>query len=192
MILRPIGVIKKSYKHCYRAPAHIGLKLSRLKRHYRKGCVMEDKLESKVLFELTVDLGIPHQIENTPHGNRRIFYITGGKIKGQRLSGEILPGGSDWALFRPDGVLELDVRAVFRTDDGQLVCMYPKGLINIPPDLLSKVRDGQPVDSSKYYFRAAYFFETSSEKYAWLNKILAVGVLGRTTEGISGVVYEIV
>ncbi|MBW2139251.1 MAG: DUF3237 family protein [Deltaproteobacteria bacterium] len=33
---------------------------------------------------------------------------------------------------------------------------------------------------------------TSSEKYAWLNKILAVGVLGRTAEGIAGVVYEIV
>ena len=149
---------------------------------------MERKLESKVLFEVTVELGTPHQIENTPHGTRRIFYITEGKIKGQRLNGELLPGGSDWALFRPDGVLELDVRAVVRTDDGHLVCMYPRGLVNIPPDLLPKVRDGQPVDPSKYYFRAAYFFETSSEKYAWLNKILAVGVLGRTVEGVAGVV----
>lgn len=86
----------------------------------------------------------------------------------------------------------MDVRALVRTDDGYLVCMYPRGAFNIPPDLIPKLRAGEPVDPSKYYFRSAYLFEASTEKYAWLNKILAVGVLERSAEGIAGVVYEIV
>jgi hypothetical protein len=35
---------------------------------------------------------------------------------------------------------------------------------------------GETVDSSEYYFRVAPVFETGAERYAWLNKILAVGV----------------
>ena len=153
---------------------------------------MQKQLQSKVLFEIKVELEPPQQIGNTPHGTRIIWGITGGKIEGQRLNGELLPGGSDWALLRPDGVVNLDIRATIRADDGHLICMCPRGLVDISPDLRQKLREGQPVDPSKYYFRAAYFFETSSEKYAWLNKIIAVGVLERTAEGIAGVVYEIV
>lgn len=152
---------------------------------------MEKQLESKALFKINVELGTPQEIGNTPHGIRVIWLVTGGEIEGERLKGELLPGGSDWTLLRPDGALDLDIRATIRTDDGQLIGMCPKGVVDIPPDLRQKVREGQSVDPSKYYFRAAYFFETSSEKYVWLNKILAVGVMGRTATGVSGRVYEI-
>ena len=35
---------------------------------------------------------------------------------------------------------------------------------------------GEAVPPADYYFRTTPYFETSSEKYAWLNKIVAVGV----------------
>jgi len=33
---------------------------------------------------------------------------------------------------------------------------------------------GETVDPDTYYFRATPYFETSSEKYGWLNRICAV------------------
>ena len=35
---------------------------------------------------------------------------------------------------------------------------------------------GEAVDPSEYYFRTTPVFETASEKYGWLNRLLAVGV----------------
>jgi hypothetical protein len=32
------------------------------------------------------------------------------------------------------------------------------------------------IPGDPYYFRITLFFETGSEKYAWLNNVLAVGV----------------
>ncbi len=32
------------------------------------------------------------------------------------------------------------------------------------------------MDDSEYYFRTAPFYETGSEKYGWLNGIVAIGV----------------
>jgi hypothetical protein len=120
-----------------------------------------------------------------------IWQIKGGRVEGERLKGEFLPGGSDWALLRPDGAIDLDIRASILTNDGQLIAASAKGVVDMPPDLRQKVREGQSVDPSKYYFRDAYFFETSSEKYAWLNKIVGVGVLARAPTGVSGTIYEI-
>ena len=50
--------------------------------------------------------------------------LTGGHFEGPRLRGTVLPGGSaDWLLLRADGVLEMDLRATLRTDDGALISM---------------------------------------------------------------------
>ena len=43
-------------------------------------------------------------------------------------------------------------------------------------DALPRVLGGEAVPPGDYYFRTTPYFETSSEKYAWLNKIVAVGV----------------
>ncbi len=41
---------------------------------------------------------------------------------------------------------------------------------------MARLAQGETVDPSEYYFRIAPVFETGAERYAWLNKILAVGV----------------
>ena len=48
------------------------------------------------------------------------------------------------------------------------------------------------VDPANYYFRTLPTYETGSEKYGWLNNIVAVGV-GRITEkGVGFSVYEVI
>ncbi len=66
-------------------------------------------LKTELLCEVSVDLEPPQDVGNTPHGVRRIYYVKGGTLEGPKLKGEVLPGGGDWLLLRPDGAGELDV-----------------------------------------------------------------------------------
>ena len=104
-----------------------------------------------------------------PHGARVTFPITGGSFEGDRLRGKVLPGGGDWAIKRADGVLELDLRITLETDDGALIYMTFAG-----------IRDDGAADGP--YFRHVSRFETAAEKYAFLNRLLAVG-LGKVDAG---------
>jgi hypothetical protein len=133
-------------------------------------------LKTEFLCEVSVDLEEPQEIGDTPHGNRRIFYVKGGTVEGPKIKGEVLPGGGDWLLVRPDGAGELDVRATIRTDDGHLVYCYYRGILHPPPEVALRVMQGEDVDPSEYYFRTAPVYETASEKYGWLNRIVAVAV----------------
>jgi hypothetical protein len=74
----------------------------------------------------------------------------------------VLPGGGDWVLKRPDGVLELDLRITLETDDRALIYMTFDG-----------IRD----DGAKGapYFRTLPRFETADSKYSFLNRLLSVG-----------------
>jgi len=53
------------------------------------------------LFRATVETGVPLSVGVGPLGERRIIPITGGRFEGERLSGDVLPGGADWQLVRP-------------------------------------------------------------------------------------------
>ena len=75
----------------------------------------------------------PHIIVGpTPGGYRRTAVITGGRFEGERLSGEVLDGGSDWQTVRGDGAITLDVRLNLKTQDGALVSMAYGGLLHGP------------------------------------------------------------
>jgi len=124
----------------------------------------------------------------TPRGIRQIIYIKGGKFEGPKLKGTVLPGGGDWFVRRPDQMVELDVRCVLQTDDNHLIYCCLRGINEMSSEVAIKAITGQYIDSSKYYFRITTVTETGSEKYGWLNRIVAVGV-GKLIP--AGVEYEI-
>jgi uncharacterized protein DUF3237 len=95
-----------------------------------------------------------------PLGPLTIFPIVGGTFDGERLRGNVLPGGGDWVTARPDGTFEVDLRVTLETDDGALIYMTFTG-----------VRD-----DTNHYFRTLPRFETASPKYDFLNRLLAVGI----------------
>lgn len=146
-------------------------------------------IRSEFLFEITAHLGEFQEIGQTPRGLRRIVYVTGGQFEGPRLKGEVLPGGGDWLLARADGVGVLDVRATLRTDDGALIYITYNGYIDAPPDVWEKFVS-EDVDPERYYFRTNPTFEVADERYAWLQKRLAIGV-GRVHKGVTGVTYRV-
>jgi len=113
------------------------------------------ELKTEFLCEISVDLEEAQPIGLTPRGNRQIVYVKGGTVEGPKIKGELLPGGGDWFLIRPDGVGELDVRATLRTDDGDLIYSHYRGIIDASPDVFQRVLAGEAVDPSEYYFRTA-------------------------------------
>ena len=149
------------------------------------------EISTELLFRITFTVAPPLHLGATPLGDRRNVTVTGGQFDGPKLRGTVLPGGSDWILARPDGVLQLDVRATLQTHDGALINMTYGGYRHGPAAVIERLNRGESVDPAEYYFRTAPFFETSAEKYAWLNKIVAIGTGHRLPAGPIYHVYQV-
>ncbi len=143
------------------------------------------------LLIFTLDVAKPQVVGLTPGVDRRVAEIRGGEFEGERLRGRIKSGGSDWQAVRSDGTWAIDVRIVLETDDGALIGMTYRGLRHGPKDVLDAIARGEQVSPASYYFRIAPFFETASDKYAWLNGILAVGLGHRLPTGPIYQVFEV-
>jgi len=135
------------------------------------------------LMRVEVVVPPPQKLGAVPQGTRVIAAIAGGTFEGPRLRGKVLPGGGDWTLLRPDGVLELDLRITLETDDGALIGMSSFGLRHGPAEVLAALSRGEPVDPSEYYFRTAPRFETSAPQYAFLNRVMAIASGDRRAGG---------
>ena len=149
-----------------------------------------DGVRTELLYEIVMDAEVD-DLGHTPLGRRRIVRVTGGTFEGPRMRGTVLAGGVDWVVERADGVRQLDVRITLRTDDGALIYAYYPGLFHAAPGVMDRLLRGEPVDPSEYYFRTAPMFETASEKYAWLNRVLAIGIGRRTSRQVCYTVYAI-
>jgi hypothetical protein len=151
------------------------------------------EIRSQFLFSLELDVTTAQLMDvgATPVGHRRIGAVGGGRFKGPKLKGTVLPGGSDWLITRPDGVTRLDVRLPLLIDDGAHISMTYIGLRHGPAEELAKMMRGEPIDASRLYFRTAPFFETAAPKYAWLNTVIAIGIGDRKPSGPYYDVYQV-
>jgi Protein of unknown function (DUF3237) len=116
-------------------------------------------MNSRPLMILRLTTAATEEIGSTPHGTLSIFPVTGGSFEGERLRGRVLAGGGDWVTARADGTFELDLRVTLETEDGALIHMTFSGVRN----------------DANHYFRTLPRFETAAPKYAFLNRLLAVG-----------------
>lgn len=150
------------------------------------------ELKSLHLFTITMKLPPTLELGETPAGHRRVFTVSGGQFAGDRLRGEVLPqASSDLLLVRTDGSSQQDVRLILRSDDGALILMTYRGVRHASPEVSARIARSEQVAPSDYYLRTAPFFETSSSKYAWLNKIVSVGVGERLSDGVKYEIFEI-
>jgi hypothetical protein len=129
----------------------------------------------------------PMDVGAMSNGQRVIYLIKGGTFEGPDLKGRVVPGaGADWIRIRSDGSGILDVRFCLETDDNALICVQWQGRVWCEPEnveyAFDKEKADDPAGAWRYYFRAAPFFETGDERYAWLNNIIAV-TKSRTGDG---------
>ena len=146
---------------------------------------------TKPLFAMRLDVGGMHSI-GVPEGpGQRVAVVPSGIFEGERLSGTVLDGGADWQTMRGDGATTLDVRLVLRTNDGALIGMTYSGVRHGPAEVLARLAQGEAVDPADYYFRTSASFTTSDPRYAWINRIVAVGIGHRAPSGPVYNLFEI-
>jgi hypothetical protein len=134
------------------------------------------------LYTVNITGGDAAIIGQGPRGFRIVVPILRGTFAGPKLKGKticrgsvlrntgadshtgtVLPIGGDWALIdanNGNGTLVPDVRQTFKTDDGHYIQVFETGAT-------------QPDGSA--WVRLTY--ETGSEKYYWMNSIIAIGIL---------------
>ena len=94
-------------------------------------------------------------------------------------------------LMRRDDVLEIEVRLTLETDDKQQICMTWKGFRHGPKEVIDRLNRGETVDPGTYYFRTTPYFETSSEKYDWMNRICSIATGSRAAGGRTFHVFQV-
>ncbi len=141
-------------------------------------------------LELKVEVAAPVSLGRTGQGERRIVPITGGQVSG-RLTGRILPGGADDQVLGSDGVTRLDARYLIETDQGALIHVENTGLRHGPPELMERIRKGEPVDPSAIYFRCSPRFHTTAEPHLWLTRTLFVGTGERGPQYVNLTIFEV-
>jgi len=126
-------------------------------------------------FTFNAHLAPAVPVGDGPFGNRRIREVTGGEVRGERISGKVGTGGADWVLVGPDGWGRLDVRLTILTDDGASIYVQYFGVIEYNDAVQAANAGERSSEYSDHYFRTAPRLETGDERYAWVNRTLFVG-----------------
>jgi hypothetical protein len=149
------------------------------------------ELRSRPLFVMRLAVRPILDVGPAPATHRRIGVVPSGAFAGDRLSGVVLDGGSDWQTVGRDGSVFLDARLVLQAQDGAIIAMTYRGVRHGAPDVLARLDRGEPVAPSDYCFRISPFFETSDARHDWLNRVVAVGIGHRLPTGPVYSLFEI-
>lgn len=117
-------------------------------------------IELVPLARVRAPLSAQHVIPAGPLGTRVIADVAGATMKGDRVDATQLgTAGADWLTLDANGVGTLDVRITMQTHDGAILLVSYRGRLLL--------------ESGTIF--SAPLFETGDERYAWLNRIQAVG-----------------
>lgn len=142
-------------------------------------------------FELSVQVDAAMDLGETQYGHRRIVPIAGGSFKGPKLEGIVVPGGADWQVIHPDGMVEIDTRYTLKTRDGVLVYLRNAGLRYATPVVTRRMAAGELVSPTQYYFRTTPVFETAAPELQWMVHSLFLGVAERRPKDVSVQVWRV-
>jgi hypothetical protein len=130
------------------------------------------RIELEYLMTLHADLDPPHTIDT----GSRIVNIKGGWADGPKIKAKAIAPAADWQQPLPSGALRIDVRTILLTDDAQPIFVSYNGVATLSEQTAAKLAGGGSIThADAAYFVVATTFRTGAEKYAWLNRVQAVG-----------------
>jgi hypothetical protein len=142
-------------------------------------------------FAIKARVGPIQDLGQTARGHRRVIDILGGEVHGPRLDGEILPGGADWQIVRPDGTIEVVARYTIRAKSGALIYVRNDGLRVASPEVLARMSKGEAVPVGAYHFRTAPRFETAEPSLKWMERTTFVGIAARAPDRVAIGFHEV-
>jgi hypothetical protein len=124
--------------------------------------------QAALVWTAVVDVDEREALGPSGLGERFIVPITGGYFRGgpghEELRGRVRPGGADRQLLRPDGVKQLRAEYELQTDDGAVLTVDNRVVID---------DTRQP----RRYALSHVHVTAPAGAHAWLNRRLLVGTL---------------
>ena len=131
-----------------------------------------DAPTTELALELYVSIAPAVVVGASGHGTRQFIPITGGRFSGANgLAGEVMAGGADWQLRRPDGVTEVKAIYSIKAADGTVIEVDNQGII-VPPTA-----------GGAAYVRTTPRFHAPQGPHDWLNKTSFVGTITPSPQG---------
>lgn len=129
-----------------------------------------NRFDTEFVYESRVSID-PQRVTvgQSKHGERGIVWITGGTVNGPKIQANVISGGGDWQLGRPDGVRDLEAKYALKTDDGYVILVNNKALIDRRPT---------PDNPENDYVRSVLSFDAPIDSpYEWMNKSIFLGTV---------------
>ncbi|MDP4208216.1 MAG: DUF3237 domain-containing protein [Bacteroidota bacterium] len=122
--------------------------------------------KTEFMWDAKVKISNMINVGDSKRGGRRVIPITGGTFSGPKIKGEVLPGGEDWQLVRPDGDTELNARYLMKTSDGYTFQVVNRALIHVD------------ASTKAFYCKSVLDFEVpANSPYSYLNHAIFLGTL---------------
>lgn len=123
---------------------------------------------TKLLWTAIADVGDRVDLGQSPLGHRYMVPILGGAFYAgpgvEGLNGKVLSGGADRQLLRPDGIKELDAHYEMRADNGDILTIRNKVIVD---------ETRQP----ERYAMSVISVTAPKGDLDWLNRRVVVGTL---------------
>jgi Protein of unknown function (DUF3237) len=123
--------------------------------------------KAELVFQLQVICNPPTPLGTINGGMAMMIPIIGGTVSGARLTGEVLPGGADWAIRRADGRFTVDARYAIKAADGTIIQVFNGCTNALPP----------PRDAAPPVLVTSPRFIAPEGPHEWLNFGVFVGTL---------------
>ena len=129
----------------------------------------------ELVREMTYRLEVSGPIEDAgPSADGAVQYweMTSATLEGPRIKATSPLRGNDW--FRPlgDGYGRPQVRPPFRTDDGAVILLEYRGLVQATDAFTAAVENDGSTEWDDQYMRMAMWFDTANPAYGWLVHLL--------------------
>lgn len=130
------------------------------------------------VLTLRVEIGTEQRLGDSQGGLRSNYSIIGGEFSGLDLEGQVLPGGADFYLQRPDGTGELDARYSLRTTQGELINLHNLGLLTLTERGRQLERQSQwPLPEDQYHCTCTPRFQVPKGRLEWLVRTSFIGLV---------------
>jgi hypothetical protein len=125
----------------------------------------------ELVREMTYRLEVSGPIDDadpSAQGPLQYWEMTSATLEGPRIKATSPLRGNDW--FRPlgDGFGRPHVRLPFQTDDGAVILLEYRGLVEATTAFTAAVENDGSTEWDDQYMRLAMWFDTANPGYDWL------------------------
>jgi len=128
------------------------------------------------IMSLWVRIAPGEDLGRCVEGQRSNYPILGGHFEGPDLRGEVLPGGADQYLLRPDGVGELDARYSLLSDRGERINIHNRGVLWLDEEGRRLEAEGiWPLAMERYRCSCSPTFQVARGRLEGLRQAVFIG-----------------